>query len=229
MADGKRGEASGSRVPPGETRSAVAESVPVRQRTASVGSIGPEALKAFAHPLRMAMYLELGRRGSATASGLARVLGESSGQTSYHLRQLERHGFVEDDPERSGGRERWWRAVGFDMSSHELFQDPDTAPAARAVLHSVIAERTGALTVWAESVAGAEDNEGATLRSATLSLTREEAVELSQELGRVLDPLVERSRVRGPVDGVERYRVHLDVFPFGTPGSEPPAGSGSVG
>ena len=43
----------------------------------------PEALKAFAHPLRMALYAELAQRGPATASQLARALGESSGQTSY--------------------------------------------------------------------------------------------------------------------------------------------------
>ena len=39
-------------------------------------SIGAESLKAFAHPLRMAMYEELTRLGAATASQLARTLGE---------------------------------------------------------------------------------------------------------------------------------------------------------
>jgi len=37
--------------------------------------VEPAALKAFAHPLRMAMYTELQRQGSATASQLARSLG----------------------------------------------------------------------------------------------------------------------------------------------------------
>jgi DNA-binding transcriptional ArsR family regulator len=89
--------------------------------------VEPAALKAFAHPLRMAMYTELQRQGSATASQLARSLGESSGQTSYHLRQLERHGFVEDDPLHPGGRERWWRPVGFDLTEPSLMRDPETA------------------------------------------------------------------------------------------------------
>ena len=99
-------------------------------------SIGAEALKAFAHPLRMAMYTALRNDGPATASMLGRALGESSGQTSYHLRQLERHGFVEDDPGHSGGRERWWRAVGFSMDSADLLVDPGTAGAARTAAPS---------------------------------------------------------------------------------------------
>jgi DNA-binding transcriptional ArsR family regulator len=46
--------------------------------------------------------------GPATASQLARRLGESSGATSYHLRALERAGLIEEDDKRNG-RERWWR------------------------------------------------------------------------------------------------------------------------
>lgn len=74
-------------------------------------AIGPEELKALAHPLRMAMYDYLSEHGSATASQLGRHLGESSGQTSYHLRQLEKHGFVVEDSARGNGRDRWWRAA----------------------------------------------------------------------------------------------------------------------
>lgn len=64
--------------------------------------------RALGHPLRLRL-MELLRLGPSTASRLARELGESSGATSYHLRALARVGLVEDDPGRSGGRERWWR------------------------------------------------------------------------------------------------------------------------
>src|SRR5687767_2926142 len=69
-----------------------------------------EALHALAHPLRVRMYDELSSRGPATASELARRFGESTGATSYHLRQLARHGFIEEDPTRGTLRERYWRA-----------------------------------------------------------------------------------------------------------------------
>jgi DNA-binding transcriptional ArsR family regulator len=72
---------------------------------------GPEALRALAHPVRLRMLGILRVDGPATASGLGRRLELNSGATSYHLRQLARHGFIEEDAERGNGRERWWRAV----------------------------------------------------------------------------------------------------------------------
>jgi DNA-binding transcriptional ArsR family regulator len=42
---------------------------------------------------------------------LAQRLGLSSGATSYHLRRLESGGFIEEDPGRGNGRDRWWRAA----------------------------------------------------------------------------------------------------------------------
>ena len=80
--------------------------------TANLGRIvDASALKGLAHPLRMAILESLETRGRATASMLAADLGESSGATSYHLRQLFRHGFVEEVPDHGNARERWWRPV----------------------------------------------------------------------------------------------------------------------
>ncbi|AWB92924.1 winged helix-turn-helix domain-containing protein [Aeromicrobium chenweiae] len=79
-----------------------------------------ETLKAVSHPLRLALLGRLRGDGPATASELGRALGESSGSTSYHLRQLERFGFVGDDDEQPSGRERRWKAL----------QDATTFPSA---------------------------------------------------------------------------------------------------
>src|SRR5689334_2879622 len=68
-------------------------------------------LKALAHPLRTQLLDALSAYGPATASALGERLGESSGATSYHLRQLEKAGFVREDPDRGSGRERWWERV----------------------------------------------------------------------------------------------------------------------
>lgn len=70
-----------------------------------------DTLKAVSHPLRMRLLGALRVHGPATASQLGRRLGESSGSTSYHLRQLERFGFVGDDLPQPSGRERRWRAL----------------------------------------------------------------------------------------------------------------------
>ncbi|WP_345360249.1 ArsR/SmtB family transcription factor [Actinoallomurus liliacearum] len=68
------------------------------------------ALRLLAHPLRRKIEQCL-RDGPVNSTTLAQALGESTGATSYHLRQLAKHGFIEEVPELSKGRERWWRAV----------------------------------------------------------------------------------------------------------------------
>ncbi|KAB8193794.1 helix-turn-helix domain-containing protein [Nonomuraea phyllanthi] len=70
----------------------------------------PRVLKAVSHPLRVRLLGLLRIEGPATASELARKVGESSGSTSYHLRELFKFGFIEEDPEQRDGRERRWRA-----------------------------------------------------------------------------------------------------------------------
>ncbi|MCC5581255.1 helix-turn-helix transcriptional regulator [Microtetraspora sp. AC03309] len=71
----------------------------------------PRALKAVAHPLRVRLLGTLRLDGPATATELAAKFGESSGSTSYHLRQLAKYGFVEEDAEQRDRRERRWRAA----------------------------------------------------------------------------------------------------------------------
>ena len=71
----------------------------------------PAALKALAHPVRLRMLSLLRLEGPATATTLATRLGLNTGATSYHLRQLEQHGFVVEDTGRGNARDRWWAAA----------------------------------------------------------------------------------------------------------------------
>src|SRR5207244_3338301 len=56
----------------------------------------PRALRAYAHPVRMALMGLLRTEGPLTATRAAELLGESSGTCSFHLRQLARYGLVEE-------------------------------------------------------------------------------------------------------------------------------------
>jgi DNA-binding transcriptional ArsR family regulator len=71
--------------------------------------LDPKNLKGLAHPMRLRLLGALREFGPATSSMLAGRLGESSGATSYHLRQLAAFGFIAEDP-RPSKKERWWRA-----------------------------------------------------------------------------------------------------------------------
>ena len=82
--------------------------------------------RTLANPLRRRILSHLQRYQEANSTSLAQALGESTGTTSYHLRKLAEQGFVAEIPEKSGGRERWWRALPF----HVLAPDPAKMEAA---------------------------------------------------------------------------------------------------
>ncbi|MFI9589399.1 ArsR/SmtB family transcription factor [Nonomuraea sp. NPDC052265] len=93
----------------------------------------PDRLKALAHPMRRRMLTHLNIHGPATSTTLGELLGAKTGTTSYHLRQLEKYGFIEEIPERSSGRERWWRRAKLPRDIR--LPDPgELGPEERAVL-----------------------------------------------------------------------------------------------
>jgi DNA-binding transcriptional ArsR family regulator len=70
----------------------------------------PKELRAFAHPLRTRLLMELYARNEANATALADAIGEPVNKVSFHLRLLARYGFIVEAPERArDGRDRWWR------------------------------------------------------------------------------------------------------------------------
>ncbi|MBG0562741.1 ArsR/SmtB family transcription factor [Actinoplanes aureus] len=89
-----------------------------------------DSLKALAHPLRQQMLAQLQRHGSATSADLAARFGADRGATSYHLRQLARYGFIEEDTGRSAGRRRYWRAIPQDLRLPRGPADPEVAAVA---------------------------------------------------------------------------------------------------
>ncbi|SFE21528.1 Helix-turn-helix domain-containing protein [Actinopolyspora alba] len=171
-------------------------------------------LRALAHPLRIRILGELRAEGPATATQLAERFEQRSGTTSWHLRQLAEHGFVEQDTERGNRRERWWRATHAETAFHpERFStDAELGPALSTLLHEVAAnhhrELTGflaSLPEWSEEWIQASE-----LSDWQLSLSRDELAELTAEVGR----LVERYR-RDPAAGDEPVMVQLRAFPRG--------------
>lgn len=182
------------------------------------GAISADALKAFAHPLRMAMLDHLLERGPATATQLAQALDESTGQTSYHLRQLHRHGFVEDDPTHSGGRERWWRAVPFSIDGAAVRDEPGGADAIVAAKRWAVAERVRVLSRWAELTdPDPEWVDVGTSSRATGDLTAAESEELAEELEAVVLKHMRAAKARRAADAVagrRRVRVYVDVLPL---------------
>ena len=97
-----------------------------------------KALRAYAHPVRMKLILALRTRGPLTATQAARLLGESSGTCSFHLRQLAKYGLVEETGQGTG-REKPWRATTTSTAWDDVQPDPEAAAAAGLLLE-VLAE-----------------------------------------------------------------------------------------
>ena len=90
------------------------------------------ALRAMAHPLRLALLEALAEAGELTASEAAERVGESPASCSFHLRQLAKYGFVEE-AERGPGRRRPWRRTYVTMRFGDVHDDRETAAAAETL------------------------------------------------------------------------------------------------
>jgi DNA-binding transcriptional ArsR family regulator len=99
----------------------------------------PKAMRAMAHPVRLALLQALNDAGTLTATEAAERVGESPSNCSFHLRQLAKYGFVEEAPGGTG-RQRPWRAIHTGFSMTDVHEDPETAMAAGA-LASVVTDR----------------------------------------------------------------------------------------
>jgi DNA-binding transcriptional ArsR family regulator len=175
------------------------------------------ALRALAHPLRNRLLGYLRLHGPATASRLGRAVGESSGATSYHLRQLAEYGFVEEVEGQGTARERWWRArhrmtswQRSDLESQEggsAVQDEMTR--LQIDLHGRV------LSTGREQ----QDRLGPAWRSAgsmsdyALRLTPEQARALTDELDAVVTRWMDAHPGNAPAEGTELVFVLTDVVP----------------
>ncbi|WP_297082646.1 helix-turn-helix domain-containing protein [uncultured Demequina sp.] len=187
------------------------------------------ALKALAHPLRVDIIDNLAMGGPATASQLADRLGESSGATSYHLRQLARHGFIEEDAERGTARERWWRMVpgGLTLSPTDLRDDPGAHEAALLVTRQLSDQRARHVDAFlrrGEAEFGEAWVNASRLMTARTRLTQEELLEIGDRIEQVIMDVVGPLRDREDPDGARTVALQFNMFPVvGVDGPGPAA------
>src|SRR5690606_23456484 len=155
-----------------------------------------ETLRAFAHPLRMKLLGRLRLNGPATASELARHLGESSGSTSYHLRQLERFGFVVEDETQPSRRERRWRAA-HDVTSWRTgdFADSEAGRTAASVIRQQqVRLMIDHLQRWEQEEWSAEWLNASEVSDVALFLRADDVRAMSEELWTVIKRYAENPR-----------------------------------
>jgi DNA-binding transcriptional ArsR family regulator len=198
--------------------------VPVAPVARSIDVQDPRALRALAHPLRGRLLGLLRLDGPSTATQLGYRLGESSGSTSYHLRQLAAYGFVEDMPGEGNGRERWWRALH--RSTHWETTDFVGDPAAREVVDELLLQqvdqRRRTLAAYIDQRRGRGNGwePAGSLNDYAMRMRPEDAVAMAAELTAVLarwsdasEPPSSEPHTDGESD-TGLVLVHLDVLPL---------------
>lgn len=179
----------------------------------------PRVLRALAHPLRGRLLGLLRLDGPSTASRLAVRIGESSGSTSYHLRQLAAYGFVAEVQGRGSGRERWWQAqhTMTNWEPDELLDQPGGLEANEQMQRLQIELMGRELRSWADSgvTHGREWIAVAGLSDYVLRLTPGETKELLGQVYAVLDGWNDRHLQSRP--GTEAVNVFVAAFPRSEP------------
>lgn len=183
-------------------------------------TVDVKALKALTHPLRIQLLNALSQFGPQTASALAARLGESSGSTSYHLRQLAKHELVREVEGRGSARERWWERPrgALNLYSRELAHDPGARDAAAIVNREFSHSRAALLEDFMErgdQVVPEEWLEASLISTINARLTAAQLAELSEELMRHARDLFEKYRPESDnVPDAKAVQIHLNTFPI---------------
>jgi DNA-binding transcriptional ArsR family regulator len=162
-----------------------------RRRARTISDL--DTLRALTHPTRIALLETLVIRGAMTATEAAEHVGESPSSCSFHLRQLQRFGFVE---EAGGGkgRARPWRMteLGVRFSTDE--GDTATRVAARSLKQLIRGRQLERYRIWQET----QGSYPAAWRDAALDsqslawMTPAELTELGKRLMETIPGLYER-------------------------------------
>jgi DNA-binding transcriptional ArsR family regulator len=106
----------------------------------NIGTTAAERIalyQSWSNPVRRRILAHLAEHGPANSTALAKALGESTGTTSYHLRNLAEQNLIEEVEERSTGRERWWRVCRISVRTPPRSQMTAEEQAASAQLASL--------------------------------------------------------------------------------------------
>jgi len=175
----------------------------------------PRALRALAHPLRLALLDHLMTFGPRTASECAEIVGSTPSNCSYHLRALARFGLVEA-VEAEDGRERPWQSTATGLTFGRT-EDPgfrlgeDTAERLladrqiddeAALAHRAVAQRDDQPEDWRDA---------SLLTGYALRLTPAELKDLAAKLDALIRPYIGLTRADAP-EGADVVALHLSAF-----------------
>ena len=175
----------------------------------------PRALRALAHPARLAILERLNTEGSATATECAETAGLSPSACSYHLRALARWGLVEE-ADGTDRRERRWRSRGpFVFGDHPSARRSDVAAAEHLLAAQVLERASTRVLRWLDD----SDSESPDWRDATvvanrvLVMTADELTTVLEQVDELLLPFTASDRRANAPADARTVHLHLSAVP----------------
>jgi DNA-binding transcriptional ArsR family regulator len=179
----------------------------------------PRAIRALAHPARLAVIDELYSGRELTATECAEIAGLSPSAMSYHLRSLEKVGMVERAESTGDGRERPWRAAGSYLQVDSTGGGAGELAASAALGSSVmgrtlelfesyLARRTTEPPEWLDAVEASYGQ---------MWLTPDEAKEIGRQFLETAQKYRGRKDAATRPASARRMRLAVMLFPSDTP------------
>ena len=148
------------------------------------------AMRALAHPERLGILLFLLSGEPKTATECAEEVDATPSACSYHLRELERFGFVERTEPAGDGRTRPWRptAVGFSVGNDWTDDSLVVSAARQAITRAEMAENRRLTHRFLEAVDDIDQEWKAAVDFHTFELfvTPDELRELNEQVAELL-------------------------------------------
>lgn len=165
----------------------------------------PERIRALAHPVRIALLDYLGDVAEATATECAEALGESAASCSFHLRMLEKYGYIERAERR--GREKPWRVKVADFDMRPDPEVPGSLLAVQAVASMGLESEFLRAMDWFARIDRESDEwvQATTFTRSSFWATAEELAQLSRDVQEITDRFAGRHTDRSKRPPGARY------------------------
>ena len=178
------------------------------------------AMRALAHPLRVAVLEAMRRDGEITATRAAELLDENPGNMSWHLQTLAKYGFVEETG-KGRGRSRPWRLASERQSFDTGVADPEVVAAGEA-LERTFSERTyNQLREWwsRRLTYPVKWRRASFMSNSVTYLTAAELAEVTDEVNAIYTRYTERSDPEQRPAGALPVRLYAHGHPLQPTGS----------
>jgi DNA-binding transcriptional ArsR family regulator len=181
----------------------------------------PRAIRALAHPARLAILEYLGDRESATATECADIVGLSPSATSYHLRELAKYGLVQEAPG-TDRRERRWRSSGGWRVGDDAGTDPAARAATQLLAPLVLARGDEQARRFFDATPHADPAwwDAANFSESRMRLTLDELRELTQACVELVESFAKRYPRKARAGRTDTRDVLLEIRAFPVPGPD---------